>query len=379
MNIGERLNNVIPKYGLKFLVVFFTGTQVLLSQNKITQNMSGTIVYNYSAKKDKSEKEPDKVYSFKVFNQTYETIKSGISVTKGVKWDTQDFCIPLGFDFKLYGKSNDTIIISDGTTLTFDNMQKDSVTSFASAMFEDLCDASYDPRKNEEGKPGGTSNIVYTTEGETGKRICKIEVKDAAFYNEKLKNKENTGSRVSFQVWLYEEDNSIEFRFGDIHISEPFENLFNGPNGFMSGLVNQLNSNTLNAESSNFLSGNSSQPEMVSLSNTLSEAVSLPVEKGLVYRFTYVRKTSEPSVKKQPENNLFMYPNPAKDKLFFSHVPEELIGSRVIFYDALGKEIFTTNLSHMLDISHLSSGVYYVDVCNKENTSVVSRKLIVEK
>lgn len=369
--INKTLTAAIGKLILGILVF---NTHHVVSQNKIIQNMSSTIIYNYSAKKDKNTKVPDNTYTFKVFTEPYEHIGSGTSVTKGIKWDAQDFFIPLGFDFKLYDKTNDTIILSEGSSLTFDNLTKDSLSSFAAPVLEDLCDAAFDPLKDKEGQKGGTSNIQYITEGSPGKRVCKIEVKDAGFYNEKTKGKNE--SKISFQVWLYEEDHSIEFRFGDMHISEPFENLFNGTDGFMSGLVNKLNLNSLEAESSNFLKGKSSAPEMKHLSNVLSDAVSPDMQKGTVYRFTYVPK-SVTANKKQPE--LFMYPNPAKDKLFFSPVTDDLQGTHVVFYDSKGAEVFATRLSHMLDISHLSNGIYYVDVFNKENSNVISRKLVVQK
>ncbi|MEZ4800124.1 MAG: hypothetical protein R2809_10190 [Flavobacteriales bacterium] len=56
------------------------------------------------------------------------------------------------------------------------------------------------------------SEINYQVDGEEGSRIVKVEWKNVGFYDEFAAN--GTFNNITnFQLWIYETDNSFDFRF----------------------------------------------------------------------------------------------------------------------------------------------------------------------
>ena len=77
--------------------------------------------------------------------------------------------------------------------------------------------------------------------------------------------------------------------------------------------------------------------------------------------------------------DLVIFPNPASEKVTIK-LPYEFIGTRIVFYDSLGRSVLEHVLSEpnnkeMIDISGLESGVYFVTV--KQGTNRATERLIV--
>lgn len=73
-------------------------------------------------------------------------------------------------------------------------------------------------------------------------------------------------------------------------------------------------------------------------------------------------------------DNLFVYPNPASDMLYFS-TTENASLDKVEIYDTIGKRVLSSQINNnSVDISQLTSGVYFVKIYSGE--SQVTKKII---
>jgi len=334
------------------------------------KNFKRTVV-PYTAKSSVVVAPPSAFYSFSTFTAAYTNI-NGVSVTNGLMWDEDIDTIPIGFNFKLYNMQNDSISFVGGSYASFNDVMNDPLLTALAPMFEDLCDKAFDPNVNFEGDPGGISNISYTTTGAVGNRICQIEVNNGGFYGENLNGP--SASTVNYQVWLYEAGNVIEFRFGACTLLNPGDNFLN-PGGFICGLVDDLDFNTVTATNSNLLNGPHAGPTMVGLSPTATDYITGTPQNGRVYRFT---NTTITSVKNNSiATGIKMYPNPAKDKLYISNISSELNNATIEFYDIAGKQIHSEKLNAQVDLSAFTKGVYLVKVRTEKNESVFANKLVI--
>ncbi len=315
---------------------------------------------------------PSTYYSFSTFTAPYTNI-TGVSVTNSLMWDEDIDTIPVGFNFKLYNMQNDSISFVGGSYASFNDVINDPLLTALAPIFEDLCDKAFDPAVNVEGDPGGISNISYTTTGTVGSRICKIEVNNAGFFGENSAVT-TTSSTVNYQVWLYETSNAIEFRFGAMTLVNPGDNFLN-PGGFICGLVDELDFNTITATNSNLLNGSNANPTMVGLSPTVTDYITGTPQNGRVYRFAYNTITS---VKNNSiVTDVKLYPNPAKDKLYIANISSELTNATIEFYDVAGKKIHAEKLNSVIDISSFTRGIYLVKLKADNKESIFINKIVI--
>lgn len=76
------------------------------------------------------------------------------------------------------------------------------------------------------------------------------------------------------------------------------------------------------------------------------------------------------------ETSFGLYPNPANEYIYL--IGEEFGSNTFInFYDTLGKLIFSTPYQQEINVSHLSSGIYFLKIIN--NTSVITKNLIIRR
>ncbi len=325
----------------------------------------------YTAKSSAVAPPPSTYYSFSTFTAAYTNI-TGVSVTNSLMWDEDIDTIPIGFNFKLYNMQNDSISFAGGSYASFNDIINDPLLTAAAPMFEDLCDKAFDPNVNVEGDPGGISNISYTTTGTVGSRICKIEVNNGGFYGENSNGP--SASTVNYQLWLYETSNVIEFRFGACTLLNPGDNFLNA-GGFISGLIDDLDYNTVTATNSNLLNGANANPTMVGLSPTATDYITGTPQNGRVYRFANNTVTS---VKNNSiATDIKLYPNPAKDKLYIANISSELNAAIIEFYDVAGKQIHAEKLNSQIDLSSFAKGIYLVKIKTENNESIFLNKLVI--
>jgi hypothetical protein len=311
------------------------------------------------------------LYSFSTYTAVYQPI-NGTLLSGGLKWDQPAYYIPLGFNFKLYNAQNDTIIFSNGTSATFDDASAMIVT-IASPIGEDLCDRAYHPNTDTLDGPGGISDISYTITGSAGSRIVIIQVSNAGFFGE-LAAYDTSVSYANFQLWLYETTNDIEFRYGNVNIQNPNDNLLN-PAGFLCGLAEQLNIANANNLSSNVLQGPYNNPTMVALTSNLSQVVSGAIQSGRVYKFSRVQSTV--GIKdNRLDQEFFLFPNPAS-KTLFCKGDIEFKSATIQFHSIEGRSIFSGNVTPQMDISFLPKGIYNVRILDAQDVIINTSKIVI--
>ena len=151
-------------------------------------------------------------YTVTAFNEPYQDLANATSVNNGMLWDDPAFSIPIGFDFEVYGQNYSTLYTSDefsGGVFTF--QQFSTTLSLLAPIAQDIVSKE---GTNEQ----SLSPISYVVEGSVGNRIFKLEYENAGFWDDTTEN-----DSMDFQVWLYETDNSIEYRYGPNSINNPNE------------------------------------------------------------------------------------------------------------------------------------------------------------
>ncbi len=168
-------------------------------------------------------------YDFSVYTSDYADLTEA-NLAIDYSWDDPQIAIPLGFSFSFEGIVNDTIYISDygvGGLLVMEPLA--DPIDFLFAYASDLTDAGYETGEY-------LSPISYKTSGEPGNQVCKIEWKEAGFYNEvSLGNGVN--NIVSFQLWLFEGSNDFEIHYGP-HTIKDFD--FVHDNWLTAGILQDI-------------------------------------------------------------------------------------------------------------------------------------------
>jgi len=80
-------------------------------------------------------------------------------------------------------------------------------------------------------------------------------------------------------------------------------------------------------------------------------------------------------------NEISIYPNPAKDKIIINYVPESSV-AKIRIVDLLGKEVKLLNISEInngvVDISSLKNGIYLISILEK-NKTISMKKVLIER
>jgi hypothetical protein len=311
------------------------------------------------------------LYSFSTFTTNYQEI-TGTLLSGGLKWDDLYYPVPLGFDFKIYESENDTVTFSEASFVTFNDAMNDPLVTFASPMFEDLCDKAFMPQTDMEGDNGGVSPVSYTITGNAGSRVCIIQVKNAGFFEENNANNASV-SAINFQLWLYETSHDIEFRYGVINIQNKSLNLIN-PLGFLCGMAEDMNFNSLSSSNSDVLSGPQNSPTKSTFTG-VSQVITGQIESGRVYKFTRIHPNPVAINEKSNMTQPAIYPNPASDLL---HIGKAFANSNntMEIYDPTGKLLLSEKAKEEIDLSQLKKGVYIVKISG--DRSYVSKLVIVK-
>jgi Secretion system C-terminal sorting domain/SprB repeat len=152
-------------------------------------------------------------YILTTFSEAYQNLTGATSVNNGEIWDEPEYIIPVSFPFELNGHAI-TQLQFYGSGAKLRSATEDPDISALLFPFEtDLID---------RGAFGNVSlsPISYKVVGDPGSRIEKIEWKNAGSYYEMVDDG-TLNMYISFQLWLYEGSNTIEFHFGDSDIDDP--------------------------------------------------------------------------------------------------------------------------------------------------------------
>jgi hypothetical protein len=140
-------------------------------------------------------------------NVPYQNLVSPtIVTTQG--WDDFDATIPLGFNFKFMGDSTNTLFfdsndMNTGTELQFNTTANTANPFHVISWFYDL----EDRYNNDVTK---SSTVGYKTDVVNAKNVTKIEWNNVGFWDDTFHV-----DTANVQLWLYEENNALEFRIGN--------------------------------------------------------------------------------------------------------------------------------------------------------------------
>jgi len=209
--------------------------------------------------------------------------------------------------------------------------------------------------RNFSGTGTSQSTISYKTEGTSGSRILKLELKNAGLQKE-LETSTSSTLFCNYQIWFYEIDKSIEFQIGPNNITNK----------------NQLNDTGVSASGFNYESdtdyrvsyvdGTVANPTYVETTNVNDEPTDLNaiIPANTVYRFA----VNPLAVKDQEKIEFSMFPNPANDVLNLTF--PEAVNKPYSVYDLMGREVLKGALNNtteaQLNVSTLQKGSYILRI-----------------
>ena len=146
-------------------------------------------------------------YSASVFEETYTPLTNPIGLGIDVGWDDPEVEIPLPFEVSI-GEDDDIV-----TVLQISGTGEMLMGLSASAALNILWPISLDVMDIGAVEIEEESHIQYEVTGTSPNRILKVEWDEVGLYEE-ISELGTTTMRLSFQTWLYENGNIIEYRFG---------------------------------------------------------------------------------------------------------------------------------------------------------------------
>lgn len=288
-------------------------------------------------------------FNFSTFTTAYSEFSNGTQVNENDydedSWDDPFISIDLGFEFQMGSNSFSQISQEGlGSDWFLNGTETLSIISYAS----DLIDGDI-----AEGEPG--SEISYTIEGIAGNRICKIQYKDCAFYAE-VDEFGTADNRVSFQIWLYESDYSIEFRFGPHTITNNLL-VHEGLPGAVIALVVDQDISSTDFNNAIALTGDPTHPVVSMIDQEILSLNGNP-ENGRVYRF----EPSALAVDEISQESFKIFPTLAEDFINISTNLNRALNYRI--YSMNGKMIKSgqLNSNERIDISTLEKGSYFLSI-----------------
>lgn len=317
-----------------------------------------------------------------------------------------DWEIPLGFNFQFFEETtNKMFVLRDAAALStrqepdsFGNTIPYNILIPFSML---LCDKAWVPYLHympgvvyDSTHPGFAplSPISYKMDGMAPNRIAKIQYKNVGFVAD------TTGlAYINFQVWLYEDSNIIEFRYGPQYIDPSIfsPNTFND-SGLFQGSYVCLNNNHILGDCSSSgrvfeVNGPADAPALYYRDYPTSPSLSpwpylyqVPPNR-MVYRFapyvdssaTPIDSTSTTSVQGTSAVRLqfSVTPNPASDVISINHAG--IIDGTVTLFDINGKVIWQKELAaaDKVNISSLAVGTYFVRLISSDRKLYTTRFL----
>jgi len=284
-------------------------------------------------------------------------------------WDDPAFSVPIGFTFSFLGNEIETLDqLGDGAVMLGTPSNSSGVP-----LFYGLMPVSFDLA--DRGIVGEEPSLIrYQTTGSPGERVFAIEWYNAGLYDEIFSSDSISVSSLNFQIWLYENDHSIEFRYGSCIYPDPFDPLAE------PGLALIILDLNLSSYEGNFLtlSGHPADCVIENINNVEDlEMYSLDYYlNAMVYRF---EPTSIPfSVH---ENNLMsfpIFPNPASNNLTIDLGDLTGVNTSIKLYDSSSKLVFEKQSSStiLIDVSVFAKGLYTLELSTSDK--VLRSQVVVE-
>lgn len=306
-------------------------------------------------------------YQFQMFTDEYSEFSNGTSLTDGESWDDLEVPVQIGFPFQVYGTPLDVVTAPGMGSEIY--MESDEGGVEITPFLFDFVDPCYDEDewKKSESDRSSCSDISYLLEGDPGHRIFKMQWANAGFWDVDYETV-YTNYYINMQVWLYEEDNAVEFRYGPSVVSDQLlQQWIAEEEAYFYSMI--LGSN-FNGEFVSIVNGDPTNPNFVSgLIDTMSEETF--IEFGLtsfpaantVYRLV----PQEASGVHSYENIDFtIAPNPVDNLLNIYGADNAFVQ----IFDVNGKQILSEVYNKPIPVSELPSGLYMVKITTDQGSVV---------
>jgi len=214
-------------------------------------------------------------YTFGVSTAAYQPITNGATLNDTTVWDDERYRVDIPFAFSLNNKPMTSIFLESAEIAMPDTAGSIDGLPLMSA---DLVD-----RGIADSLQVSQSPIRYIIEGAAGNRILKLEIANAGFADEFYADS-TVDDYFNMQVWLYENGNIIEYRYGSSSVTD-FGTYF--PLGMLTGFVKNIDLAGSSFDMMYILSGDPSSPVIDSLTQTsFTTGLTAFPDSGTVYRFT---------------------------------------------------------------------------------------------
>lgn len=318
-------------------------------------------------------------YQFQKLTEPYQDLTGAISLNEGLQWDDPEYLVSLGMNFDIFGLTFNELYFNlmgcGFTNMSEEFFDKSTVYLMLTPLYSDLIDRCYgegddtsDVAHNGKiGKgirydddPGSCSNLSYKLEGPEGNRIFKLEWNNVSIYDV------FDSCFLNMQVWLYENGNIIEFRYGPSYVSsDDWAMLSDEGIQPLFGVVD-IDYETGNAAA---LYGDPDNPtfECLALTDTTSTELlysglsSLPAA-NTVYRFT----PHTTGIAGHTVSDISIRPNPVRDRLTLSGVET----ADIQIFDIAGHLVMSGTYSGSMDVSSLPNGAYFVNISTPDGQAV---------
>lgn len=287
-------------------------------------------------------------YNFTKSTATYADLTGATSMNNGVAWDYNAFG-PFNAPFPIYifGQALNNFTFEDDFFFLEDTAGNTFAYTFPVS--------GYIMDRNFSLTGASLSPISYKVEGTTGSRILKLEVKNAGLEGEAFGSSTST-LYLNYQVWFYEADKSIEYRYGNHNITnlalfndDASSNVFLGyedANNLKAGYIGGSIASTTYAETTD--------PNI-----TLPNLNGIPAA-NTMYRF----ELNSLAVKDQEKIEFSMYPNPTNNVLNLTF--PNTVNKPYSVYDLMGREVLKGSLNNttqaQINVSTLQSGSYILRI-----------------
>ncbi len=292
---------------------------------------------------------------FSKSTSTYAHLTGATRIAKDSVWD--DFenwrlplqKIPLGFTFHAFGHNIDTFLLRDGAVMV--NFGNSDTVIYIGSDFNanDFCDKGY-------GTKNPKSPIWWKREGSAGDRILKLEWQNFGFYEDFNKNGTLTDSG-NLQMWIYENGNKVEMRFGQSRIAN-FSKTFPSKAGFVCAKYDQM------GRTSGFvLDGTASNPTSKAYADTSAHGVTSWPANGQIYTFSFIGAVG---VKPLANSNGYYFSNGN----IIARLPQ--IQSQIEIYSTEGKLVYSGSFSsQILNVAPLKTGIYTAKITGNNSQSLL--------
>lgn len=313
--------------------------------------VTGTASAQNSPKKSKikalfsTENTANLAYTFTAETAAYTPLTGTTSINNNAPWDDPTFTFPMPFVMRIQGQLIDTLML-DGLGGSLVGLSNGNPIFGVMSPFEtDLIDRGYDSTIS-------LSPLSYKVDGAAGNRILKIEWKEVGSYGEYSNSGGILNMFISFQAWVYEGSNIIEYRYGPNTITDLATFYEGDPGPLVGTALTDGNASVV----ANLISGTVANP---TFGLSLLPLFGTPAN-GTLYRLTPIGSSSWVN-ENQLGTLLKAWPNPVTDVLTVELKNEQQ--ALIALYNLQGQKVkqqLLTESRSSLDFSDLPAGAYLI-------------------